>query len=110
MYLAACGLLEAAAQRVLGGDGLVLRNLVVVLVGIDYVVAVVLDLLAAVCVVVGVAGGRRGAGLGTFELVSVVLVVVQVRHPVDLDRGLRRMFDVDVDDAGAEYWRRMGQT
>lgn len=32
----------------------------------------------------------------------VVVVVVQLRHLVDLDGRLRRMFDVDVDKAGAE--------
>lgn len=53
--LTACGLLKAATQRVLGGDGLVLGDLVAMLAGINYVVAVVLDLLAALCVVIGVA-------------------------------------------------------
>lgn len=51
-YLSACGLLEAAAQRVLGGDRLV---------AVLAVVAVVLVLVAVVGVVVGVAAGRGRA-------------------------------------------------
>ncbi|TNN58339.1 hypothetical protein EYF80_031461 [Liparis tanakae] len=92
--------LEPATQSVLGGDRLVLGDLVAVLAGIHDVVSVMLDLLAALGVVIGVAGGGRGARLGTFELVPVVVVVVQLGHLVDLDRGLWRVFDVDVDDAG----------
>lgn len=57
MYLTSCGLLEAATQHVLGGERLVLGDLVAMLAGKNYVVAVVLDLLAALCVVVAVAGG-----------------------------------------------------
>lgn len=71
--------------------------------GVDHVVAVLLDLLAALAVVVGVSGGG-GAGLGAFERAPVVVVVVQLRHLMDLDRRLWRMFDVDVDEAGAEHW------
>lgn len=56
-YLTPCRLLEAATQHVLGGDGLVLGDLVAMLTGINYVVAMVLDLLAALCVVVAVASG-----------------------------------------------------
>lgn len=44
-----------------------------------------------------------------FQLVPIVVVTVQLRHLVDLDRGLWRMFDVDIDDVGAEHWRHMGQ-
>lgn len=77
LYLTARGLLEAPAQHVLRGDRLVLRNLVSMLAGVEHVVAVMLDLLAAVCVVVGVAGGRRrGARLGALDLMSVVVVAV----------------------------------
>ena len=105
MYLTACSLLVAAAQCVLGGNRLVLRDLVAVLARIDYVISMVLDLLAAVCVVVGVAGRWRGAGLGTFQLVAVVVEIVQLGHLVNLDRGFWRMFDMDVDDTGIEHWR-----
>lgn len=56
VYLTSCGLLEAATQRVLGGDGLVLGDLVSMLAGKNYVVAMVLDLLTALCVE-AVAGG-----------------------------------------------------
>lgn len=31
----------------------------------------------------------------------IVVVVIQLRHLVDLDGGLWRMFDVDVDNTGA---------
>lgn len=55
--LTPCGLLEAASQRALGSDGLVRGNLVAMLAGIDYVVAMMLDLLTALCVVIGVTGG-----------------------------------------------------
>lgn len=98
MYLTACCLLEAAAEHVLGGDGLVLRDLVAVLAGI---VAVVLDFLTALRVMVGIAAGRRRAGLGAFQLVPIVVVIVELRHLVDLDRGLWRVFDVDADNARA---------
>lgn len=54
--LTACRLLVASAQSALGGDRLVLRNLVAMLAGIDYIVSMVLDLLAVLCVVVGVTG------------------------------------------------------
>lgn len=53
LYLTACCLLEAATQRVLGGD----RKLIAVLAWIDYIVANVLALLAALTVVVAVACG-----------------------------------------------------
>ena len=56
VYLTACGLLEAAAQCVFGCDWLILRNLVAMPVGINYVVAMVLALPAAFCVLVGVTG------------------------------------------------------
>lgn len=101
--LAPCCLLEAPAQGVLGGDVVVLGDLVAVLAGVNYVVAMVLNLLAALSVVVAVAGGCGGALLRAFQLVPVVVVVVQLRHLVDLDRGLWGMFDVDVDDTGAEH-------
>lgn len=102
-YLTARGLLEAAAQSILGGDRLVLWNLVGVMAGVDDIVTVVLDLLAALGVVVSVAGGRGGARLWILQLPSIVVEVVQLRYLVDLDRGLRRMFDVDVDNAGAVH-------
>lgn len=57
VYLTPCSLLEAATQCVLGCDRLVVGDLVVMLARINYVVAVMLDLLAALCVVVSVAGG-----------------------------------------------------
>lgn len=59
--LTSCGLLEAATQCVLGGDGRVMGDLVAMLAGVPDVVPVVLDLLAALGVVVGVAGGGGGA-------------------------------------------------
>lgn len=34
---------------------------------------------------------------------SIIVVVVQLRHLVDLDRGLWRMLDMDVDNAWAEH-------
>lgn len=34
---------------------------------------------------------------------SVAVVVVQLRHLVDLDRSLWRMFDMNVDNVGAEH-------
>lgn len=100
--LAPCCLLEAPAQGVLGGYVVVLGDLVAVLAGVNYVVAMVLNLLAAFSVVVAVAGGCGGARLRAFQLVPV-MVVVQLRHLVDLHRGLWGMFDVDVDDTGAEH-------
>lgn len=107
MYLTACCFLEAAPQSVLGGDGLVLGDLVYVLAGVHNVVAAVLDVLAALRVAVGVAGG--GAGVGPLQRLPVVVVVIQLRHLVHLDRGLGGVFDVDVHDAGVERWRQMGQ-
>lgn len=61
-YLTSCRLLEAATQRVLGGDRLIMGDLVAVLAGVTYVVSMVLDLLAALGVVVGVTGGGGGRG------------------------------------------------
>lgn len=108
-YLTSRGLLEAAAQRVFGGDGLILGGLVAILAGVHYVVAVVLDLLAALCVVVAVAVGRGGrAQLRAFLLMTVTVVIVQLRHLVHLDRGLRRVFYVDVNKVGAVRCRHMG--
>lgn len=103
-YLNSCGLLEAAAQRVFGADGrLVLGGVVAVLAGEQDVVAV-LDLLAALGVVVAVAvDGRRAHVLGGCLLVAVAVVVVQLGHLVDLDRGLGGVLHVDVDDVGAEH-------
>lgn len=105
-YLNTCGLLEAAAQSVFGADGrLVLGGVVAVVAGEHDVVAV-LDLLAALSVVVAVAvGGRCAHLLGACLLVAIAVVVVQLGHLVDLDRGLWRMLHVHVDDVGAEHYR-----
>lgn len=73
LYLTACCLLEATTQYVFRGDGLVVRNLVTMLARIDYVVAMVLDLLAALTMVVAVAGRR--ACLGSYYLLPVVVIV-----------------------------------
>lgn len=79
----------------------------------DHDVVAVLDLLAALGVaVVAVAAGRGGRGgacvLGALVLVAVAVVTVQLGHLVHLDGGLGGMLHVDVDDVGAERWRRMG--
>ena len=61
--------------------------------------AVVADLLAALHVVVGEAGGGAGLRGGLVQ-------GVQLGHLVDLHRGLRGVLHVDVDDARAKlYWR-----
>lgn len=49
-HLTSCSLLKAATQSVLGGEGWVLGDLVSILAGKNYVVAVMLDLLASLCV------------------------------------------------------------
>lgn len=57
MYLTSCCLLEAATQHTLGSERLVLGDLVAMLAGKNYVVAVMLDFLATLCVVIAVTGG-----------------------------------------------------
>ena len=66
---------------------------------VGHAVSVVPDLLAALHVVVGEAGGGAGLGGGLVQ-------GVQLGHLVDLDRGLGGVLHVDVDDALAElHWR-----
>lgn len=43
-----------------------------------------------------------------FLLLPAIVITVQLRHLVDLDRGFWRMLDVDIDNAGAEHWRNTG--
>lgn len=76
MYLTSYSLLKAATQCVLGCDGLVMRKLVAMWVGIHHIIAMVLNLLAAFGVVVTVAGGGRGTCLGAFLLVPIVVMII----------------------------------